>query len=94
MAHLPKDQLNALLKDLETELNRIRSWDGIKEKSPYIFYYKSIPFLHFHFKDGERSADVKDSKKSWGKPIQIPETKIARQKFIKEVLKRYNGVIK
>jgi hypothetical protein len=50
------------IADLREELNAIRALEGIKEKSPGIFYLKAIPFLHFHDKDGKRWADVKTSK--------------------------------
>ena len=55
MAHTKPE----MIEDLILELNAIRNLDGIKEKSVGIYYYKSIPFLHFHDKNGDLWADVK-----------------------------------
>jgi hypothetical protein len=40
-------------------LQRIRSFDGLVEKSPGIFYRKSKPFLHFHDDPSGIFADVR-----------------------------------
>ena len=48
MSHIKPE----LVEDLCNELDTIKTLKGIKEKSFGIFYYKSIPFLHFHNKDG------------------------------------------
>ena len=56
MAHCPP----ALLDDIADVLGDVRSWPGIVEKSPGVFYARRNPFLHFHLVDGERRrADVK-----------------------------------
>ena len=83
------------LADLNAVLNVVRSWPGIKEKSPGVFYLKSTPFLHFHEKDGARWADAKDGK-AWGAQIDIPfnATKAMRDQFQKEVRRRYNLMAK
>lgn len=81
----------SLLKDLKNELADIAKLPGLKEKSPGTFYWKQIPFLHFHVKDEDRWADVKISKKEWGKIVPIPfePSKAARTVFLKEVKKRH-----
>lgn len=78
------------LKDLQDLLDQIRKWQGIKEKSPNIFYFKAKPFLHFHDKDGKRWADVRDGA-SWGKPLDIPFDATEKQKalFLKETKRRF-----
>jgi len=90
LAHCPYE----LVADLEPVFDEMRTWPGIKEKSPGVFYVKSIPFLHFHVKDGERWADVK-ADKTWGEPVDIPmrSTKVARDRFAKEVRRRYELVV-
>lgn len=81
------------LQDLQSTLEELRSLPSIREKSKNIFYYKSIPFLHFHDKDGKRWADAKDGT-DWGKPISIPFSCTEKQKksFLKEVIRRYQKI--
>lgn len=50
MAHCPFEKL----ADLANILEKIRAWPDIREPKPGIFYYKRLPFLHFHEKDGRR----------------------------------------
>lgn len=89
MAHCPYEKL----KDLESVLDKIRKWDGIREPKNGIFYFKSVPFLHFHIKDGKRWADAKLGKE-WGPPMDIPFEATAKQKaaFLKEVEHRYQSM--
>ncbi len=61
MGHTKADQL----KDLKNELDIIASFEGVKQKSPGIFYWKTTSFLHFHDKDGKRWADVKTPDGDW-----------------------------
>ena len=91
MGHCPF----AKLADLTDVLDVIRTWPGIKEKSPGVFYLKSTPFLHFHEKDGVRWADARAGK-SWGEPLDIDfkATKAERLAFRKEVRKRYELMTK
>jgi hypothetical protein len=54
--HCPAD----LLDDLADVFAEIRSWEGVVEKKPGVFYVRREPFLHFHLVDGgRRRADVK-----------------------------------
>jgi len=75
--------------DLKEVLDEIRGLENLKEKSPAVFYYKSIPFFHFHLRDGKRWADVK-SPDGW-KSIVIPfeSTKESRAKFLAAVKKAH-----
>lgn len=73
------------LKDLQDDLEKVRNLPGIKEMNPGIFYYKTIPFLHFHDKEGKRWADIKTSK-GWKEiAIDFKPTKSTKLTFIKEV---------
>jgi hypothetical protein len=55
VAHWPSE----LLDDLTDLLDEIRSWTGVIEKKPGVFYVRREPFLHFHLVEGgRRRADV------------------------------------
>jgi hypothetical protein len=56
MAHCPPE----LLTDLGALLAQVRTWPGVSETRPGIFYLRRAPFLHFHLFPGpRRRADVK-----------------------------------
>ena len=61
----------------------IKTWEGIKETKPGIFYLKNSGFLHFHEKEERIWADIK-SPTSW---ISYDIPKKCTQKFYKEFLK-------
>jgi hypothetical protein len=86
MAHCPFEQLS----DLSKELDALRALPGMREPKSGIFYYKSIPFLHFHTKDDARWADAKVGK-DWGPQINIPfkASKTEKSKFLKEAIRRH-----
>ena len=90
MAHCPYKHL----ADLRDCLAEIRGWPGIIEPRPGIFYVGRTAFLHFHLKDGARSADVRAGK-DWGRLVSIPIASSARLKkrFLSEVKRRYNATI-
>jgi hypothetical protein len=48
VAHCPP----ALLDDIADVLADVRTWPGIIEKSPGVFYARRNPFLHFHLVKG------------------------------------------
>jgi len=70
-----------LLSAIEPALDEIRQFEGIKEPKPGIFYLKGQGFLHFHEKDGNIWADIRDGK-VWGVPVDVP-AKVTK-KFLKE----------
>jgi hypothetical protein len=80
----------ANLKDLQDILDEVRTWPGLKERSPNVFYFKSKPFMHFHDKDGKRWADAADGKE-WGAPLDIEFGASAKRKreFLKTLRARY-----
>jgi hypothetical protein len=40
-------------------LEQLRALDGVRERSPTVFYRSSKPFLHFHGRGEELVADLK-----------------------------------
>ena len=78
------------LKSLEPAFDQIRKLKDLQEPKPGIFYLKSQGFLHFHEKDGNIWADVRDDN-AWGDPLPIPAkvTKTFLNSFVKEVYNRY-----
>ena len=56
MAHCPPE----LLDDLADVFANVRTWPGVIEKRPGVFYAHKRPFLHFHLLSGRRRrGDVK-----------------------------------
>jgi hypothetical protein len=78
------------LIDLEEVFVELRKLPGISERSHGVFYFKRIPFMHFHTKEGKRWADVKLGK-TWGSEIAIPFEcdARARRRFLTLVMDRY-----
>jgi hypothetical protein len=68
MAHCPPE----LLTDLGDLLADVRTWPGVVEKRPGIFYLRREPFLHFHLFSGpRRRADVK-GRRGWVQ-VELPQ---------------------
>jgi hypothetical protein len=55
MKHATSESLDRI----NTLLDEIRSFDGLREKTRGVFYLKSQAFLHFHEDDGTMFADVR-----------------------------------
>ncbi len=86
MAHCPP----ALLDDIADVLADVRSWPGIVEKSPGVFYARRNPFLHFHLVDGERRrADVKGRAGWTSLDLPRPISVAKRRAFLKLLGARY-----
>jgi hypothetical protein len=85
MAHCPIDQL----QDLTSELDQMRSWPAMRERSPGVFYLKSTPFLHFHLKDGQRWADLRQGKDWERLDLPVGAKAPARRTFLAAVAARY-----
>lgn len=80
-----------MLDDLADVLAEVRTWPGMVEKKPGIFYLRRQPFLHFHLVEGgRRRADVK-GRKGWA-PLDLPRPVSAtrRRQFLREVRSRYD----
>jgi hypothetical protein len=88
VAHCPYKYL----ADLKACLAEIRQWPGIVEPRPGVFYLGRIAFLHFHLKDGIRSADVRAAN-DWGDVVDIPigASGVAQKQFLSEVKRRYQA---
>jgi len=77
-----------LLDDLAGVLAEVRSWAGVIEKSPAVFYLDRQPFLHFHLVGGRRRrADVK-TPTGW-RQIDVPRPiSAARRRTLLGALRR------
>src|SRR5262245_65763635 len=68
MGHCPPDRLG----DLAPELDVIRGWPAVQERSAGVFYVKRTPFLHFHMdREGARWADAREGE-TWRQRIAVP----------------------
>ncbi len=78
------------LADLAPLLERVRTWEHVRETAPNVFYVKRVPFLHFHTKDRKRWADARCGA-SWGPQLVIPFEASAKERaaFAKAV-ERYH----
>ena len=69
-------------------------YENIKEKSSGVFYFKSVPFLHFHDKDGKRWADVKVGSEWKHLEIDFKPSEKAKNSFLKSVQVAHESLIK
>lgn len=79
-----------LLDDVADVFALVRTWAGVIEKKPAIFYLRRQPFLHFHLVEGDRRrADVK-GRDGW-KEIDLPRplAAVERRAFLRELRSRY-----
>ncbi len=79
-----------MIVDLKKELDAIRNLDGIVEKSLGVFYLKRIPFMHFHFTEGKRWADVKTFEGYKQVLIPMNASSVARKKFLRAIELAYS----
>lgn len=88
MAYCPPE----LLDDLADLLAEVRTWTGVIEKKPNVFYVRRQPFLHFHLVEGgRRRADVK-GRTSWVQfELPRPISTTRRRAFRRELRTRYGG---
>ena len=86
MAHCPPE----LLEDLADLLAEVRTWKGVIEKTPGVFYVRSQPFLHFHLLEGgQRRADVK-GRADWVQlALPRPVSATRRRVLLRELRMRY-----
>lgn len=86
MAYCPPE----LLDDLADLLAELRTWGGVIEKKPGVFYVHRQPFLHFHLvQGGRRRADVK-GRTNWVQ-LDLPRPVSARRRraLLRELRTRY-----
>ena len=86
MAHCPPE----LLDDLADVLAEVRTWAGVIEKKPNVFYVRRQPFLHFHLVEGaRRRADVK-GRISWLQlDLPRPVSSARRRTLLRALRTRY-----
>jgi len=79
-----------LLDDLADLFADLRTWAGVIEKRPGVFYARNQPFLHFHLlAGGRRRADVK-GRTSWVQlDLPRPVTAMMRRDLFRELRMRY-----
>ena len=77
-----------LLDDLAGLLAEVRTWAGVTEKRPAVFYLRRQPFLHFHLVEGgRRRADVK-TETGWVQ-VDVPRPiSVARRRVLLRTLRR------
>ena len=86
MAYCP----SGLLDDLADLLAEVRTWAGVVEKKPNVFYVRRQPFLHFHLVDGgRRRADVKRRTTWLQLDLPRPLSATKRRAFLRELRVRY-----
>ena len=86
MAHCPP----RLLDDLGVLFAELRTWSGVVEKTPGVFYARGQPFLHFHLlAGGRRRADVKGGA-GWSElDLPRPASAASRRRLLRELRARY-----
>jgi len=79
-----------LLDDLADLLAEVRTWAGVIEKKPNVFYVRRQPFLHFHLvQGGRRRADVR-GRSSWVQlDLPRPISTTGRRAFLRELRTLY-----
>jgi hypothetical protein len=79
-----------LLDDLADLFAELRTWVGVSEKKPGVFYAYRQPFLHFHLlAGGRRRADVK-GRTGWGQlDLPWPVSATRRRVLVRELRMRY-----
>jgi hypothetical protein len=86
VAHCPP----ALLDDIADVLAGVRTWPGVVEKSPGVFYARRQPFLHFHLVEGgRRRADVKGRAGWTSLELPGPISPTRRRAFLRLLRTRY-----
>ena len=86
MAYCPPE----LLDDLADLFADVRTWAGVIEKRPGVFYALNQPFLHFHLlAGGRRRADVKGHTNWVQLDLPQPVTATRRRALFRELRRCY-----
>jgi hypothetical protein len=86
MAHCPPE----LLDDLADVLAEVRTWAGVIEKKPNVFYVRRQPFLRFHLVEGgRRRADVKGRISWFQLDLPRPISSARRRTLLRALRTRY-----
>lgn len=86
MAYCPPE----LLDDLRDVLAHLRTWAGVIEKRPGVFYVDRQPFLHFHLLTGSRRrADIKGQTAWTQLDLPRPVSTSNRRRLLRALRRRY-----
>jgi len=86
VAHCPPE----LLDDLADLFIELRTWPGVIEKRPGVFYVHRQPFLHFHLvQGGRRRGDVKGRQGWMPHDLPRPLSATRRRAFLRELRMHY-----
>ena len=86
MAYCPPE----LLDDLVGLFTNVRTWAGVTEKRPGVYYAGNQPFLHFHLlAGGRRRADIKGHTKWVQLDLPRPLTETRRRALVRELRMRF-----
>jgi len=86
MAHCPPE----LLDDLADVLADVRTWPGVVEAKPNVFYVRREPFLHFHLLAGDRRrADIKGQREWSELDLPRPLSPTRRRTLLRELRRRH-----
>ena len=78
-----------MLDDLADVLAELRTWAGVVERKPGVFYVRSEPFLHFHLIAGSRRADLKGAVDWTQLDLPHPAPAARRRAFLRRLRARY-----
>jgi hypothetical protein len=86
VAHCPPE----LLDDVADLLAEVRTWAGVIERKPGVFYLRRQPFLHFHLlQGGRRRADIK-GRAGWVQlDLPRPVSATRRRALLRELRMRH-----
>jgi hypothetical protein len=90
VAHCPPE----LLDDVAEVVAEVRTWAGVVERTPAVFYLRRQPFLHFHLLAGaRRRADVK-GRAGW-RQIALPRPLSAttRRRLLRALRRSYRETL-
>ena len=78
-----------LLEDLADILAEVRTWPGIVERKPAIFYVGREPFLHFHWLSGRRRRGDIKGRAGWTQ-LDLPQPlTVARRRALVRALRTH-----
>jgi hexosaminidase len=91
VARCPPD----LLDDLADVLAAVRTWAGVTEKRPGIFYVRGQPFLHFHLLTGSRRCGDIKGRHHWVRlDLPRPLSASRRRVFLRELRTHYRETVR
>jgi hypothetical protein len=79
------------ISDLNELMAMIRSWPGIREAKPGVFYIKQDPFMHVLTDLASNRWINARRGVQWGKPLAVPSTlaELDLRRLMREIKDRY-----